>query len=599
VYGDFDCDGVCAAVLLYTFLLSNGADVCYHINSRAAGFGLNEADIRALYEDGVKLIITVDNGISAIEEAKLIKSLGMSLIVTDHHEPIEVLPEAIAVVDPHRADNTSSFREYCGCGVALMLVAALMEDTEAALEQFSDITALATVADMVKIVGENRVIVNHGLHYFMHTENLGLKALMDVSGIKTSLTAVHFGFALGPRINAAGRIEHADIAFELLTTEDPDRAKELAKKIDDLNTARKTIEADVIKKAKEYLSAHPESLYRRVIVMHLHDANHGVIGLAAGKILEMTGKPVFLMTDDENETLRGSARSVPGFSVVDAFSTLDCLTKCGGHALAGGFSLKAEDFTKFADGLEDFARNTEFATGVSINAAKILTAVDLTTENAKAISALEPFGQGFTEPLFILQNALLTDVSYIGSYIRISLKYENKDFSANIYKIPPDNFTFFTGDNVDILTYFGSKSSYGKDYLNFRITDIRLSGLSQTKILNAISAFESYKRGEYDNIDRETLSRVIPTHEECAKIYSQLTGFIKSKSRKFIPRDMLIERNHHVMNAFKLLLILDIFNDAKLIKHDYFDGKITLVNNPAKADLAKTETMLNLLSLYK
>jgi single-stranded-DNA-specific exonuclease len=620
IYGDYDCDGVCAAVLLYTFFEASGANVTYRINSREEGFGLNADVIRELAEDGVNLIITVDNGISAVAEAALIKSLGMSLIITDHHEPSrtspegtdpdgtdpegtdpeetspeekdteetnsrDILPEALAVVDPHREDNESEFRDYCGCGVALMLVAALMGDTEAALEQFSDIAALATVADMVSLTGENRIIVNHGLHYIEHTENSGLKALIEVSGVKPPINSAHFGFYLGPRINAAGRIGHAKTAFELLTCEDPERAKETAEELGAFNVKRKEVEAELLTAVKKSLSDDPRPLYNRILVLYVKNANHGVIGLAAGRILESAGKPVFLMTDDEGGMLRGSVRSLPGFSVVDALGdSSEFLTKFGGHALAGGFSLKSENFEKFAAAVENYAKKCGFNGGAEVNAVKILKAADLTTDNAKEITALEPFGQGFSRPLFIISGAVITNLAFFEKYVKVTIKLEEKNFSFNCFKVKPEKFTFVVGDKVDILTYFGIRYWNGGEYLNFDVEDIRLSGISQAKIIGGIKAYEAWKRGEYP--DRESLLRAAPSREDFAAVYRQLTSFGKT-----IFSQTLIERNNGSINSFKMMLILDIFEEAGLIKFNYFDGSIDLIKNPKKAALEDTKTM--------
>jgi single-stranded-DNA-specific exonuclease len=635
IYGDYDCDGVCASVLLYTFFEASGADVTYRINSREEGFGLNSDVIRELAEDGVKLIITVDNGISAVDEAALINSLGMNLIITDHHEPSrtspeekdteekdteetsseekdpeeqgtketspeeqdtegtdsektsprDTLPEALAVVDPHREDNESEFRDYCGCGVALMLVAALMGDTEAALEQFSDIAALATVADMVPLTGENRVIVNHGLHYIEHTENLGLKALVKVSGITQTVNSSHLGFYLGPRINAAGRIGHANTAFELLTCEDPERAKLIAEELSAFNVKRKEVEAELLAAVKKTLSDDPRPLYNRILVLYIKNANHGVIGLAAGRILDAAGKPVFLMTDDEGGMLRGSVRSLPGFSVVEALGeTSEFLTKFGGHALAGGFSLKSENFEKFAAAVEEYAKRCGYNGENSVTAVKILTAADLTVENAKEITALEPFGQGFSRPLFIIGSAVITNLAFFEKYVKVTIKLEEKNFSFNSFKIKPEKFTFVVGDKVDILTYFGIRQWNGGEYLNFDVEEIRLSGISQVKIIGGIKAYEAWKRGEYP--ERESLLRAAPSREDFAAVYRQLKALGKT-----IFSQTLIERNSGRVNSFKLMLILDIFEEAGLIKFNLFDGSITLIKNPEKASLEDTKTM--------
>jgi single-stranded-DNA-specific exonuclease len=586
VYGDYDCDGVCASVVLYSYLFSNGADVKAHINSREQGFGLNADVIRELAKQDIKLIITVDNGIAAIDEAELIHELGMNLIITDHHEVGSTLPRALAVVDPHR-DN-GIFNDYCGCGVAMLLVAALMssadeDGTDAALEAFADLTALATVADMVPLVGENRLLVNHGLHYLESTENLGLKALIKIAGVKPPVTTTHLGFALGPRINAAGRLAHARLAFDLLTCEDTETAERLASEIDDLNTRRKTIEADVKNELIDLYRTQPDIAVKLVQCINLPDANHGVIGLAAGKLLEHTGKPAFLCTDDGEDGLRGSARSVPGFSVFNALTACaDCLTKYGGHTLAGGFSLKKSEFERFAQSLERFAATLPPLPPGSVEVCKRLTPSEITTDNACSLDELEPYGQGFSRPLFLITGATVTAISPSsdGKHTKLNLKYDNVTISTVSFGVSPENFRYKIGDKIDLLTYFGIRSFGGRDYLSFRLFDIRLSGIHQQKTLNAFTAYESWRRGEYTG----GFTNIIPTREEFAIIYRQLTAHT-------INIDALYERNKDSFNFFKLRVILDAFRDAKLIKLDLWDQTVTRVDNPAKADLNATETM--------
>ncbi|MDR0942977.1 MAG: single-stranded-DNA-specific exonuclease RecJ [Ruminococcus sp.] len=591
VYGDYDCDGICAAAILYTFFLSNGADVTYHINSRVQGFGLNETVIRELQKDGVKLIITVDNGIAAIKEAELIKKLDMELIVTDHHIPGEELPKAIAVVDPHRADNKSCFVDYCGAGVALMLVAALMEDTASAMEEFSDIAALATVADMVPLTGDNRSIVIKGLRYLEHSENLGLRALIDVSDIKPPFSPMHMGFMLAPRINSANRVAHAREALELLLCEDPDEAVTIAKKINGYNSERKNIQAHIKEAVCEYINTNADVLYDPVICIYIKDAHDGVIGLAAGDIQRATGKPCYLCTDDENGLLKGSARCAEGYSITDSFIRAgDLLTKSGGHHLAGGFSLKRENFEAFKNVLFAYAKSLPAYDNIPVlEIAKIMDADSLKLDNISEIDRLEPFGKGFPRPLFLLPSAVITEKASTknGDYLSLSFTFEDQNFKATVFEIPLENFGFFVGDRVDIVTYLGISSWSGKETIDFNIQDIRLSGLSQAKQLSAYTYYEKFRRGE--ELTLEIKKSVLPSQAECETINNQIknikTGFTITQ---------LTERNASVMNGFKLRIILDAFEEAGRIKIDRYKDTIKILHPKEIIRITSTPTMKRL-----
>lgn len=346
VYGDYDCDGITATALLYSYIECIGGNVIYYINRRNEGYGLCGDALRRLAEQGVELIVTVDNGISAVEEAKLAAELGMELIITDHHRPGNVLPDALAVVDPHREDDTSAFKDLCGCGIALKLAAAMDGgDYCSVMEQFSDLAAIATVADIVPLKGENREIVRQGLHYLENTENIGLKALMTAAGIKFPVSSVSAAFAIAPRINASGRFGSASEAVELLLCENTETAEAMAKRLDELNSSRKNAESDIMKEIKDYITAEPEILNRRILFLYGEGWHHGVIGIVASKLVDRFGKPAFILSDD-GESVRGSARGVEGFSVYEALKACGgLLTKYGGHSGAGGFSLKKKTLT--------------------------------------------------------------------------------------------------------------------------------------------------------------------------------------------------------------------------------------------------------------
>jgi single-stranded-DNA-specific exonuclease len=590
IYGDYDCDGVTATTLLYTYFLSNAADVTYHINSREQGFGLNEDIIRELHEDGVRLIITVDNGISAVKEAELIKKLGMSLIITDHHEPGEKIPDAIAVVDPHRDDNESAFTDYCGCGVALMLAAALMNDTDAALEQFSDLAALATVADMVPLVGENRTIVIKGLRYLERSENIGIRELIGVSGKIPPFVADDIGFGFGPRINAANRVEHAKTAFELLTCEDSEKAREIAAHINNLNNERKTLTYDITNIIRNKLRDEPNLLCERVICIYIPNAHHGVIGLSAGDIQRLTGKPCYLCTDDKDGLLKGSARSVDGFSIKDAFrKTGHLLTKFGGHELAGGFSLKSENFGKFSGALQMYAKEYSTAPGVPVLDVIELPSADcLWLEKVKEIETLAPFGQKFERPMFLLRNSLITGIypTKTGDYVSMKFEYKGYTLRTTLFDYSIRNFIFDVGQTVDIVVVFKIDTYTGSETVGFDVKDIRLSSFDEEKFLQTHEIYERFRRGV--EFDTAVKSRVYPTREERLAICQRIEN-----SDKEITIDGLLQNVENI-NAFKILVILDSFAEAGILKPDKLQDKLEYIKPLKRIDLENTPTIKRL-----
>ncbi|MDE5569094.1 MAG: DHH family phosphoesterase, partial [Ruminococcus sp.] len=296
VYGDYDCDGIMSTVILYTYLLENGVNVIYYIPERTDGYGLNRDAIKRIHDEGANLIVTVDNGISAISESEYIYELGMKLVVTDHHQQGEQLPKAEAVVDPHRHDCYSPFKYACGAVIALKLVAALNDgDYTIPLEQFGDLAAIATVADIVNLTGENRFIVRYGLELINNTDRPALIALKEVSRLTDKkLDSGSIGFGLAPRINASGRYGSPKTAVKLFLCEDYDDALPIAQELDRLNNMRKDAENKIISEIYEMIDNNPELIRERVIFICGQNWHHGVIGIVAARILEKFGKPCFI-----------------------------------------------------------------------------------------------------------------------------------------------------------------------------------------------------------------------------------------------------------------------------------------------------------------
>lgn len=565
VYGDYDCDGITAAAVLFSYLECIGGDAVYYINQRSEGYGLCADALRRLAGDGVQLIVTVDNGISAVEEAALAKELGMELVITDHHQPGETLPEAAAVVDPHRSDDLSPFKDLCGCGVALKLIAAMDGGScESAVEQFSDLAAIATIADIVPLRGENREIVRMGLHYLENTENAGLQALMAVSGIKTPVTASQAAFGLAPRINASGRFASASEAAELLLCEDADEAERLAERLDSLNAERKKTEARIMEEIHRSILQNKEILYKRVLVLCGEDWHHGVIGIVAAKLVERFGKPVFILSGD-GDCFRGSARSVEGFSVHKALTACsEYLTKFGGHSGAGGFSLRRDDKEKFEAALQKHAAEYPQMPQRTLRAEKLLRPEELTAPEISSLEILEPCGEGNPRPLFAMLSVRLLEALPLsgGAHTKLKLTYGNTGVYGLMFGTKTADFPYKAGDMLDILAYPEINTYNGQTSVNIRIADCRRSGISQKKYFAAKEAYERYKRGE--GAEQALIPRIVPSRDDLAAVYRaipQTAADFDSVYSKVCSDEI---------NFCKFRFALDIFEELGLIETDVY-----------------------------
>lgn len=591
IYGDYDCDGVTATTLLYTYLINMGADVSYYINMRSEGYGINCDAVRKLADDGAELIITVDNGISAVEEVKLAKELGMDVVITDHHQPSEILPEADAIVDPHLKSCQAPFRDLCGCAVALKLMAAMDGGIyDIVMEQCSDLCAVATIADVMPIKSENREIVSAGLRYLENTENEGMKALIERAGIKPPYNSTSAAFGIVPRINASGRFGSASDAVELFLAEDPDTAAELADRLEQLNNSRKEAESEVMADIVRMLTKNPAPLFNKVIVLYGKGWHHGVIGICAARLVEKLGKPVFLLSDDGDEA-RGSARSVEGFSVFEALTYCsDVLTKFGGHTGAGGFSLKEDNVGEFDRLLQQFAAEKSFIPVYTVHADKVISPEELTVENIQSLSALEPYGEGSKQPVFLLHGAVLTDIIPLseGAHTKLKLKYGTAEVLGLMFRQPTAEFTYKKGDTLDVLACAEINRYNGRTSVNLRIEDLRLTGISQQKYFAAREAYESYRRGEAP--DKRLASRIIPRREDLAAVYRALP-----QDGSSVSYDLLFGRLKDTdMSCCMMRAAIDIFCELGLAAQDIFMGNVKIIKGAPKADIEKSETLKKL-----
>ena len=592
VYGDYDCDGVTASAVLSEYLRDIGGNVTVHINEREQGYGMNAQAVRMLAEQGVRFIVTVDNGISAIEEARLCNELGITLVITDHHQAGDELPEAAAVVDPHRADCPSEYKDFCGCGLVLKLIAAMEGgDMECAVEQYSDLAAIATIADVVPLTGENREIVRHGLHYLENTENEGLNALIEKAGIKPPYTASTAAFALAPRINAAGRIGSPMDALRLLTGDG--EPEELAEKICRLNTERKEFENKVISDIADEINKDPSVLDKRVLVFFGRNWHHGVVGIAAARCVERFGKPVFLMSVSDGDTeVRGSARSVEGFNIFKALcSSSEFLVRYGGHSGAGGFSLTEENVIAFDNAVQKYAAELA-AEGIvpvpSVTVCGAVSPTELSAGNVSGLDVLEPCGEGNPRPLFLLSDCVIGDIKPLseGAHTKLILTGGGLSFSGLMFGTKTAEFSYKKGDAVNLLISPEINSYNGRTSVSLRISDIRLKGLSQPKLIAAEDAYHTFRRGE--DTDSRLLGHITPQRADLAAVY-------KAMGRECLsPFGLYARVAASGMNYCKFLLCLDVFEECGLIRYDRCGGRVSIIPDAPKAntDLAPTMTRL-------
>lgn len=587
VYGDYDCDGIMSTVMLYSYLLLTGADVTYYIPEREEGYGLNEESIRKIAEDGTDLIITVDNGISSVKEAELIKELGMALIVTDHHQPSDELPDAVAVVDPHRKDCYSPYKNLCGAGVTLKLIAAMEGgDYEVALEQFGEFAALATIADVMTLDGENRYIVSRGIEYLKNTENCGIRALIREAKLTPEkINSTSVAFNINPKINVAGRMSSSKRAMELFLSEDDDEATEIAKELIECVSERKRYEADAMKEIDEKINKYPEILNDRVLVFYGNEWHHGVSGLVAAKITERYGKPSCILSVCEGSA-RGSARSVQGFSLFEALSSCDDLyDKFGGHTGACGFSLSEEKIADFRKRVNLYAREKHnIMPKPVILADKYLEKEDMTVSAVKGLSVLEPFGEGNPKPLFLAMGAEIFEISVFSEkHLKLRLSYNGISFYTKLWNTTPFDFGFKTGDKIDLILSLDINYWNDRESVDYSIKDYRKSGVSQQKYINARHYYEAYRSGE--GLSPELKPITVPEREDFVAVYTALSENGKTMDNLFS------EVCSDKLNYFKFRIIIDCFEELSLAKVDYAKEMVYLLKAEKKVDLESAEAL--------
>lgn len=478
IYGDYDVDGITSITLLKNFFANSGIDVKTYIPNRLEeGYGLNKDAIREISYSDTTLIITVDCGITGIEEIEYAKSIGIDVIVTDHHEPGEEIPNCIAVVDAKRKDNKYPFNQLAGCGVAFKLIQALAITwnlPEKEYLKFLDIAAIGTISDIVPLVDENRVIAKLGLMLVERTNNIGLKTLINLCGFK-KIDSTMVSFGLSPRINACGRLGHADEALELFLAKDKQTTDKLAKKMNEYNSARQQVERKIYDEAVEEIEKSNEET---AIVLGKEGWHHGVAGIVSSKITDEYFKPSILICFEGKEG-KGSGRSIPGFDLHEALMKCsDYLEKFGGHSMAVGITIKKDKFKEFKNAFIEYAKSKNISEIVPvINIERKVDLKDISLENVKELQKLEPFGEQNKMPLFLIENLKIVSIRSLseGKHLKMLLKQDNFFIDGIGFNMGDLTEHYKIEDRVDIVGTIDVNVFNGNENVQVTIKDIRKS----------------------------------------------------------------------------------------------------------------------------
>lgn len=596
VFGDYDVDGITATCLLTDYLRRQGGLVVPYIPGRLEeGYGLNELAIRQLLQEGVKLIVTVDCGITAIEEARLCKKLGIDLIITDHHECKEMLPNAVAVLDPHRPDGGYPHKTLSGVGVAFKLASALHGNQNQILNEYCDMVCLGTVADVMALQGENRVFVSRGLEALRHTHRPGLAALMTQCACDPlSLTASSVGYILAPRINAAGRIGQIELAIELFLTKDPVRAKEVAAGLCELNRQRQAVEAEIYAQAEEML---PKDHMPQAIVLAEESWHQGVVGIVASRIAESYCCPTFLICLD-GEHGKASSRSYGGFNLFASLTSLKKLLESyGGHELAAGFTIHRDRIPEFR---QEICRLAEAYYSSELPRTQLscdccITPELMTIANVESLDTLEPCGNGCPRPLLTMEKLTVERTSQVGGgkHMRLQLRSGRHSFSAIFFSTNPANAGIAIGDLVDVAFHPQINDFRGIRSVQMNLTDIRPHCEAQCSWEAA-----HYRALKENRLSPETAQILLPDRELLALIWRYFAHFCQNELREepLCLCRKIVRWSGKALSLGQMLTCLDIFSDVGLLETHRTNNYITirLPQVTEKRDLNESRTMQRL-----
>lgn len=597
VYGDYDADGVTSTAMLYSYLETRGADVIFYIPQREGeGYGMNMGAVEYLKEQGVSLIVTVDNGISSVQEVARANELGIDVVVTDHHRPQAILPDAVAVVDAYRPDDTSPYKHFSGVGIAFKLLMALEDgagDVEDLLEAYSDLAAIGTIGDIVPLTGENRTLIRAGLERLSQSDRPGVQALLENAGIAgKALTSTNVAFTLVPRINASGRMGAPERAVRLLISGYEEEAEVLSEEICADNEERRRVEAEIAEAAFADIEA-KGYMKDRVVVVDGENWHHGVIGIVASRVTERCGKPCMIISRGETEA-KGSGRSIEGFSLFEAICACgDLLIKFGGHPMAAGITLKPENIEAFRKRINRYAAEhfPQMPTQTVTLDCKLNPAA-LSVSMAQSLTQLEPFGNGNPQPVFGLFNMELSNVTPVGGggHLRLTLEKNGAVITAMRFNTKPEELPYHIGDKIDLAVQLEAREFRGQPSLTVIVRDMKFAAFNTEKNIASLASFEKWQRGEV--LSAEDKNRLYPDRACLAAIYRALrtVNGKETDQVRFVSqfgKDM-------TLGLFKTALL--VFEERGLVHSEIADDTFTatLIETSGKTDITRSPVLLAL-----
>lgn len=597
VYGDYDADGVTSTALLYSYLEAIGARVMYYIPSREAeGYGMNNAAVDLLHQKGVSLIVTVDNGIAAISEIRYAKSLGIDTVVTDHHMPLGELPDACAVVDLHRGDCPSRFKQLSGVGVAFKLIMALEGeycDVDSLLDMYADLLCLGTIGDIVELKSENRVFVKRGLLSMRQTERTGLFALIRSAGMQGKpITAGSVSFTLVPRINAVGRLGASGRSVELLLTNDEEEANDFALAMSYDNAERQQIERDIIEKIDARVTGDPRLVMDKVLVLDGENWHQGVVGIVASRIREIYGKPTIIISRD-GENAKASGRSVEGFALCDAVAACgDLLTHYGGHPMAVGLSLPSANIDLFRKRINEYADRQGSMPFDTLHIDCKLNPAAISLDLVNELNVMKPYGAGNPTPVFGFFNMVLTNIIPLSNnkHLRLVLSRGSVSMSAMLFFTSAEEFPYEKGELLDIAATLEINEYNDRSSVSVIIKDVKAHDEDAERILSSGRLFEAFCRG--GRLRREELQSILPNREDFALLYR----YLRDRGGYSLRAETLVGRLQNRLSYGKIRVALEAMNELGLIQiqEGLKTNRITLCPVSQKVDLSSASIIKKL-----
>ena len=592
VFGDYDVDGITAGCLVVDYLASRGLSPTLYIPDRVKeGYGLNECAIKKFSDEGIGLIVTVDCGVTAIAETEYAASLGIDMIITDHHECCGDLPNAIAVINPKKNACDYPFRSLAGVGVAFKLICAVDGDTREMSRRYSDLVAVGTVADVVPLIDENRYLVREGIAKLRVAPRPGIGALIGEIGInRAKADAVNIGFALAPRINAAGRLGMTHIAVALLLADDLDKAKELAQELCALNRQRQGLEADIWSEAVEELGPPPK---KEPVILAREGWHQGIIGIVASRIAEHYEVPTVMISLD-GEYGKGSCRSSGDWSLFDALSSCSsALESFGGHAMAAGLTIKRSGIEEFADKLRDYYRGHPPTGERVLNVDIVVTnPAMLSLESAESLELMEPCGQGNPRPRLVILDAIVRTAIPLagGKFVRLHVDKFSEGYECVFFSRSFDNFEFREGDAVDLVFVPQVNEYRGRRNVQLLITDIREAGI-----------YELCRRALSDSLTVEEASESIPKRPDFARMWRKICSISRlgDEAGEAVYKDSFYSALRQFggnASFLRTAIGFSVFAELGLIRYvlEGTDIKIWVKNPEKKVDLKKSEILRRL-----